>query len=272
MKKTISFNMILLAAISSFNLSLSAEDAEIVGTDHDPLNPRFSAQAISRPSVMPTGIIALDTGAKVTGLKTVKWDIKTRFGIVEKLEGQFGYDGVTFNDPKATSKADFSPTINIGTKYNYLSINHISGSVSAKVPLHILDGEILRKVTFGLHTVFYNEVMAGGILDDVFSLTMRPNVEMAFNFDWWYGYQIYGNLWADINSSFGEIKMNNPDNQATWEKSAFWQKLPATLTLIYGFSPYFDVNANFGFDDTLEAKKTMKFGLGISVRGGRLFG
>ncbi len=259
MKKTLSFNIILFAVFSS--LSLSAEE-----------EARYPLEAISRPSVMPTGIIAIDTGAKLSGLKTTSWDIGTKFGIVNKLEGQVGYDGVTFNDPEAKSTTAFTRTMNLGLKYNYGSIKHVSASVSAKTPLHIFDGEIVRSVTFGLPTVFYNDVMAGAILGDLFSLTMRPNIEVGFDFGWWYGYQIYGNLWADISSSFGSIEMKNPDNQASWKSSPFWKKLPATLTLLYAINHYFDVNANFGFDNVMKAKETMKFGVGLTIRAGSIFG
>lgn len=268
MKKTISFNVVLFALISSLNLSINAEE----NAAHDSANLRYSLRGIDRPSIMPTGIVSIETAANVKGLKTTVWDVNTKFGIINKLEGQFGYDGVTFNDPNAKNAAEFSRSLSVGVKYNYFSINHISASASSKLPIYVLDGEIVRDVNFGLPVVFYNSLMAGSIFGDIFKLTMRPNVEMTFDFSWWYGLQVYGNLWADISSSFGKIEMKNPNNQADWKNTPFWKELPLTLTLLYGINPYLDVTGNFGFENTLNAKETMKFGVGLNFRAGKLFG
>ncbi len=266
MKKNISFNIVLLALFSS--LTSSAEDLSTTTT----LESRFSVQAIDRPSTMPVGIVSINSGFNLTKYKTLNWDIGTNFGIIKNLEASLSYDGVTFNEPKTNKAAAFGQTLTVGAKYSLPSVDHVSISVGAKMPFNFFAGEIVRDIKFGLPTVFYNSVLAGGILDDVITLTMRPNVEVEFNFDWWFGYQVYGNLWADISSSFGQLKMNNPENQASWDNKAFWQKLPAKLSVLYGFNEYFDLTANFGFDDLFYAKDTMKFGLGFNLRGGKLFG
>lgn len=268
MKKSISFLTLLLSYITLFSFTIRADEAELSQAfEHaTPSSERMPAQVISRPSVMPTGIFSVDSNVGMTGLKVIDWTIGTKFGIVKNWEGQFSYDGLKFNEFKAAS------TINLGTKYNYLSVNHISGSFELKLPIHIAGQEIVQNVKLGLPTIFYNEYMAGGILHNLLDFTMRPNIELGLDFPWWYGYQVYGNFWAAIDGSFGNIKMNNPNNQARFEMSGFWQKLPLNLEMIYAFNNYVDLIGNFGFNDTFKAKETMKFGLGVSLRGGRIFG
>lgn len=267
MKNTISlFCAYSFLAISflSFNL-WSQTDSEV--TEIAPISTlRYPTEALFRPSVMPTGIFSVDVNAKLRELKTVGISIGTQFGIIQNLHGEFSYDGVEFNEFVAHKK------LNFGVKYNYLNISHVAFSAAAKLPVYIAhkDG-FIQDFTLGLPTVFYNNYVAGGILGDVFTLRMRPTVEAEFKFPVWFGAQIYGNLWADVSTSIGEIKLDNPKNQAEWNSTFFWKKLPATLSLLYAFNPYVDMGANFGFDDALKADKVF-FGLSLSVRGGKLFG
>ncbi|MCA9508864.1 MAG: hypothetical protein KC505_10630 [Myxococcales bacterium] len=261
MKKIISsvVGLFLLATLFNFQVQASPNMAL-----------RYPLRAIERPSVTPVGIISIEPRAN--GLKKYDVDLNTRFGIAEKIEGQFGYDGVTFNDPNSEKSANFKKTVTAGIRYNYLSINQISASLDFKLPIHIFDGEIIKDVTIGLPTVFYNDLMAGGILGDVFWLQMRDNIEMSFDLAWWYGIQVYGNLWADISSSLGKFQMKNPNKQATWENLPFWKELPLTLTLLYCFNPFVDMTLSAGFDNALKAKDTFNVGLGFNFRAGKLFG
>ncbi len=139
------------------------------------------------------------------------------------------------------------------------------------MPLHIFDGEILKEFTLGTPVVFYNNKMAGGILHDIFTLTMRPNITTTFDFKWWYGVQVYGNLWADISGSFGKVTLGSDKNIGTVQAKAFWQELPVNLNLTYAFNHYFDLSANAGFGDALTPRDTFNFGLTFTARAGRLF-
>lgn len=263
MQNTVSLRALLFSSIICLNLFAQSEVESI----HAPgLTERFPLRSIDRPSVMPTGIIQAETSLGLTGLKTVGWNIATQFGIVNKLEGSVSYDGLEFNawEPKKI--------VRLGAKYNYFGINHVSFNATANVPLHILDGEVVQDFTLGLPTVFYNDYVAGCILGDLYNLRVRPTVEMAFGFPWWFGAQVYGNWWAMVESSFGKIKMENPKNDAKWAATGFWKALPATLSLTYAFNHYVDLGGNFGFGNIMEAKDSIKFGLTLSVRGGRLFG
>jgi hypothetical protein len=259
MKNAISFKALLLFAITCSSVDLLAENAEEgkqAAVESNTLTARFPIRIIDR-GIVPTGIFNIDTNASMEGLKTIGLNIASQFGIVKKLEGQFGYDGAK---------------VSLGAKYNYLSIPHLSASIQAGLPVHFLDDKILREVSLGLPLVFYNDIMAGSILGgELFTFKMRPEVETVFALPFWYGVQVYGNFWTAIDSSFGEIKMSKA-NKNTWETAFFWQKLPANLAVVYAFNPYVDLGANFGFKDTFEAKESIKFGLTLSARGGRLFG
>jgi hypothetical protein len=279
MKDNISLKALLLLAISLFSLNLFAQVSEPeVKTETHILTERYPIRAIERPGVMPTGIIGVDTNVNLTGFKTVGISIGSKFGIVNHLEGQFSYDGVKFNkiiDETTKKRKAFVPerTINLGLKYNYLSIPNVSLSASLNAPFHILDeGEIFRDLTIGLPAVFYNDMMAGGVLGDLFTVTMRPNVELEFNFKYWYGVQVYGNWWAEISSSFGSLKLKNPANQAQITTAWLWQKLPVELSALYAFNHCMDLAGSFGFGDALKPGDSIKFGLTFSFRGGRLFG
>jgi len=265
MKRSILLKITTCAAIS---LTLSS-----IGYSELKAEARYPTEVINRPSVMPTEMVGINLDTGVEKLRTVNLGLRTEFGLVENLEGRFGWDGFGI-DTKAQgkSKLNIKRTVNLGLKYNYLSVPHVSLSATLKVPLHIFDGEILREVTVGPPVVFYNRTMAGGILNDLFTLTMREHVAARFDFKWWYGVQVYGNLWADINSSFGHIELNNPKNVASVQAKGFWHELPVGLGLVYAFNNYFDLGANAGFDNALDAKNTFNFGLTFTARAGRLFG
>jgi len=252
----------LFVAISGLILSLSGNSEEA----------RYPLKVIDRPSVMPTKIIgiSLNTSYKHED-KSVNADINTDFGLANHLQGSFSWDGFAINTRDA--QFDVKRTVNLGLKYNYLScVPHVSLSATLRVPFHIWSGEILRDMTIGLPTVFYNDLMAGGLLGDLFTLTMRDKVAMKFDFKWWYGIQVYGNLWAAIDSSFGSVELKNLNNKGDLVTKAFWQELPLNLELVYAFNHYFDLGVNFGFSDALKAKDTFKAGLTFTARAGKLFG
>lgn len=269
-----SFKAILVAAMSFLAISGIADNEEgVVENAHTNLVDRYPTQIINRPGITPTGIITANIGSQMVDIKSkaVTLDIGTEFGIVKDLEGKFSYDGFQFNEWKAKN------TFNLGAQYKFFGMSNMSNSVAVKLPIHVgrdADGtdHIVRSITLGLPTTFFNNVMAGGILGDVFTLTMRPNVAVAFDFSAWYGVQVYGDLWAQVKSSFGKIEMENPNNQAKWTAKGFWKELPAKLELTYALNHYFDITGNAGFKNVFEPKDTFTFGLNLGVHGGRIFG
>jgi hypothetical protein len=277
MKNTVSLKSLAVFAISciSFNLLAQINETGLENAVNESYNlsPRYPTKIISRPGIMPPGIINFDTSANLSGLETLGLKIGTQFGIVKDLEGQFSYDGVEFNKKVNGEYKPFQEkrTVNLGAKYRYFSLPHVGFSVTASLPIHVFDGEIIRDITFGFPIGFGNDLMAGGILGDLFHLTMRENVALDFSFPIWYGIQVYGDLWAQIDTSLGQVKMENENNQAKWSSTFFWQKLEAKLSAAYAFNHYVDLGFNFGFKDVFEPKETMEIGLTLSVRGGNLF-
>lgn len=275
MKSTILLRAALFAAFSSLTLSTVSYSNELKA-EHTMGNEeaRYPTEVIARPSIMPTSIVGFELNTSMTELKTINMDINSEFGLVKNVHGSVSWDGLAFdtkaqkNTPIVTTKK----TVNLGLKYNYLSIPHVSFSTTLKVPLHVKDGEILRNFIVGIPVVFYNDLMAGGILGNLFNLTMRERIETEFNFDWWYGIQAYGNLWFDINSSFGKVALVNKNNVANWESQGFWNVLPVNLRAIYAFNHYFDLGVNAGFTDAKKAKETFMFGVSLTTRAGRIFG
>lgn len=269
MKKNISLTVLFCGLISLISINVIAENDKN-------LIERFPTQAIARPGIMPTGIINIDTSIGLSDLKTVGLSFGTKFGIIKNLHGEFGYDGFEFNKPiqgqKEAEAFVAKRTVYLGAKYNYLSIPHISFSASVKLPLYIADGEIVRDFSVGLPVVFYNDRMAGGILDGILSIKMRPDRQMALNFPFWYGLQVYGNWWASVDSSFGNIKMERTNSKNNWETTGFWQAMPARLEVLYAFNNYLDLAGSLGFTDMFKPKDTLNLGLTLSIRGGRLFG
>lgn len=270
-KNTLSFKAIVIAAVSGISSFAHADEgvaaaAQLKGVE------RYPSQYIARPGIMPTEIVGVTSNFTVSQAdKGQKFGLNLGMetGIVKHLEAQLSYDGVEFNN----SKAKALRTFNVGAAYNFFRIPHMSSTFTASLPLHVADGEILQQVNFGPSATFYNDVMAGSILGGSFvTLKMRPKVEMALNFKWWYGYQVYGDFWAQVSSSFGRVEMKNKDNQAKWETAGFWKELPAKLTMIYAFNNYFDLGANAGFDNVFKAKDTFTFGLNLGVRAGKVFG
>lgn len=279
MKTNISLVKGLLSSICLFSLNLFADNSAIESQptviESTTLTERFSDKVILRPGIMPVGIINFETGYTVKDIKSGSFsndfNVTGQFGIVKGLHGDVSYSGSFPSKSSAANPAE--NVVKLGTKYNYFGIDHVSFSASAKLPMHVMsNGEIVKDLIVGLPVVFYDNLMAGSILGDVFTLTMRPNLAANFNFDFWYGIQAYGNLWAMLESSFGNVQMTNDANQAKWEAVPFWKKLPATLSLTYVFNHYFDVGANFGFSDVLKASETIKFGVNLAVRAGSIFG
>lgn len=259
--------------IATFSISYFAHSslAETVEATND--SARYPTEVIARPGIMPTQTAAvnLNAGFKMPSSTMKKahgtFDLNTQFGIVNNLQGEFSYGGFAYN----SDNFEASDALTFGLKYNLFSKNHISPSIAFSMPFHV-HGDIVRDFTVGTPVVFYNSVMAGGILGNLLNLQVRPKIEAKFDFGFWYGYQVYGNLWAQVNSSFGSINMENKSNQAEWTSHPFWKKLPVSLEAIYAFNNYFDLGANIGFDDAFKAKDTFKFGLTFTARAGRIFG
>lgn len=264
MKSNFRIKALVLAVVSLIGVQSFADEG--VSTPATAGVARYSTQVINRPGITPTkmGIFTLDS--QVKELKTVGVSLRSEFGIVKNLEGKFGYDGVEFNKWNAKN------TFNLGAQYKYFGMSHMGNSVALSLPVHVGKGEIIRSLSVGLPTTFYNDVMAGGILGDVFTLTMRPNIEMAFDFKWWYGYQVYGDFWANIKSSFGQFGMENENGQGQWAGQGFWKKLPLELEMTYALNHYFDVGGNVGFKDIFKARDTFVFGLNLAMRAGKVFG
>lgn len=277
--KNISLVTGFLGSLCLISLNLFADNAAFDSQADNTLTERYSDKVIFRPGIMPVGIINFDSDVTIKSKKhgddiarSTNLGIATQFGIVPKVQGEISYSGAYPFKSSDGNRA--SNSVTLATKYNYLSLPHTSLSAIAKLPMNIWSGdEIVKETTIGLPVVFYNDIMAGSILGDVFTLYMRPTVAAKFDFPFWYGVQIYGNFWAQVNSSFGYVELKNENNQSKgFEGTPFWKELPATLNAIYVINHYFDVMAIFGFNDTLKAKETMKFGLGFSIRGGSIFG
>lgn len=262
MKTRLSFISSLLIAINLISVGLSAQEV------------RYSDRIIERPGIMPVGIINFDTnislkkfnGAENKNLRTLNVDLATQFGIVRNLHGEISWGGLDFNDFKANK------SVTLATKYQYLSLPHTALSAKVSLPVHIYDGEIIREITFGLPSVFYTDHVVGGILHNLFTLTMRDNIKTTFKFPVWFGAQVYDKWWAAIDSSFGVIHSEKVNGTMKTESTPFWEVLPLNMQVAYVVNHCFDIGANFGFEDTFKAKDTMKIGLLFSFRAGRLFG
>jgi hypothetical protein len=273
-KPNISLKTVLLSTFCLLSFNLPGKDTTESGSltsEVTSSNLRYPERVVDR-GIMPVGIINFDT--KLKTVKFAAWNVNlaSQFGIVPDLQGELGYD---IDVTKASERPGMQvgQTFSLGTRYSYLSLPHTAFSATVSLPFYVRSGgEIVRDITFGLPTAFYNNFLAGGILGDLLTLTMRPNVEMALSFPFWFGVQAYGNLWAEISSSFGKLEMKNPDNQAKWTYKSPKEALPVTLYLTYVLNPYVDVGASFGFEHVLKPENTMKLGVNFSFRGGRLFG
>jgi len=264
--KNIFSSKIYLLILSIVSINAFSEDIKNV---ENVMIERYSTKALFRPSIMPTGMFSVASNATMnTNKSNINWNVGSTFGIVKDLQGSASYDGLEFNEFAV------SRTINLGLKYNYSSINHLSTSVSLGLPIHIAhkDKSVITDINFGLPAVIYNDMLAGGILHDLFTLTVKPTIACAFNFPLWIGTQVYENLWADVSTSFGKIEMTNEKNQAEWKNVGFWKELPLKLNVLYAINHYFDVSANIGLKDAMKAKETLHFGLGVEFRGGKIFG
>lgn len=286
LKNKVSFKAILIAAVSCLSLNSFANENQegVTASVTNEGAERYPVKIIDRPGIMPTGIFQVTLDSKFskdpeTKRNKVGLDISTEFGIAKNLQGSVSWDGVEFNKVEGKT-ISFQETVNLKAVYQYFSMPHFSTKVALGLPVYVTKG--IEDFTIGLPTTFYNDLMVGQLFKDIFNLKMRPNVEMAFNFKWTYGLQVFGDLWAQVDSSFGNIKMTNEDKkQAKWTGTAFWKELPAELTLIYALNHYFDVGAHvggkFNFGKTsdpkdMKFKDTLNFGVNLAVRGGKIFG
>ncbi len=256
----------LLMGLISAGLFAQAENTPSVEAQLEP-TLRYSTKVIDR-GTLPVGIVSVTPKVKLS--KHAEFSIGSEFGITKGWAGRFGYDGFELTHYKMGFKA--KRTINIGSVFDVYSNSFMVNKFEASLPIHILDGEIIRDVTIGTPVVFYNHMMAGGILSDVLTLTMRENVAAKLDFNFWYGVQVTDSFWADVSSSLGTVDIKNPKNQATTETSWIWKKPSASINGIYVINPYVDVSANFGADNFREFNKTMKMGLSMTLRGGKIFG
>jgi hypothetical protein len=270
MKKSILFKRALIAAVSFLSInSFATTDGEEAVLSASAPTVRYSTRMIDRPGIMPTEMFGVDVNFSRSSTKKYGVDIAAEVGIVDHLQAMLSYGGVDTTDFKA-----FEPkkAVTLGLKYNYFSMPNFSTSIDAKLPINF-SGDIVKEFTVGLPTTFYNDVMAGSLFGDLFTLKVRPNVAFDVDFKWWYGYQVYGDFWAQLNSSFGKVAMKNPNNQATWENEVFWKVLPLRVTGVSALNNYFDVSANAGFDNVLDkASDNFFIGVGFTARGGSIFG
>jgi hypothetical protein len=240
--------------LALFSLSVLAETEEL----------RIPLKNIDRPGIMPTKIVSIDVDGSLKNLKTVDLSFSSKFGITKGLEGQFGYEGFQINPFEAKT------TFKLGLKYNYLALHGFSAYLTAKLPVYIFD-HIIRDVTVGLPVTFYNHFMAGGFFGDLLKIQMRPNVAAELNFKTWIGFQVVGNLWAELETSFGKVELNNPHNQAKAKATWFWQSLPLELSLLYGVIPHLDIGASVGYGNIIKLED-LSIGLKLTIRAGKLFG
>lgn len=262
----------LLLGILSFSTFTHAEES---AEAQEKL--RYPMEVINRPGVLPTGIYSIktaldvvnNTGKDNTKSKDLELSVSSEMGLAKGWLGKFSYDGVAlhnFNAPYAKR------TVKIGVKRDLYANSFMSKAFEVSLPIHIWDKEIVRDVTFGVPVTFFNSKMAGGILSDVFTLTMRENMAFKFTFDFWYGIQVADRVWTSIESSVGNINIINEAKQASLETSWIWQKPKATLGVTYVLNPHIDLQANFGCDNARDFANSVKGGIAVTWRGGKLFG
>lgn len=243
---------------------------------------RYPLRMIDRPGIVPTGIINVDIDSKLkfvkvpgteNKVKSVDMGFSSTFGIVKGLQGSFGYEGFHFNhlEEGKTETTGFSAgkSLSLSAKYNYLALPGFSAYVSAKLPIYFTD-HIIRDFTVGVPVTFYNSFLAFGGLGDLFTLTMRKDISAKLDFAAWFGVQVYGNFWAELNTSFGNIYFPNKDGQDKMIGTGFWKSLPVDVSLLYGLNPYMDISASAGFGNAIKAEN-FNIGLKITLRAGQLF-
>lgn len=254
MKNSFSLMLLpLLLSLISLNLNASAEDES-----------RYPMRMMDRPGIVPAGIINVDIDGTLKDLSAVDVGISGTFGIVKGLQGSFAYDGLQMNPFEARS------SFLLGAKYQYLALPGFSAYINAKLPINIF-GHIIREFSVGLPVTFYTDRLAFGGLSDLFTVQMRDNVAGMIKFKAWFGIQVVGNLYAELNTSLGQIELKNPDNDARVIAKGLWQVLPLEVSLLYALSPHFDIQAKAGYGDIINLKN-LSLGLTLTIRGGRLFG
>ena len=116
MKRSILFK----AAIAAISLTLSligySEELQVVAIEPTKTNYEalYPTENIKRPSVMPVGIVAINLDANVEKLQLLNFGLRTEFGLVNKLEGRFSWDGFE-NNSKSQDKLDIKRTVNLGS-------------------------------------------------------------------------------------------------------------------------------------------------------------
>jgi hypothetical protein len=262
----------LLALAASFSMTAMAQEASV--TAENVKTTRYSNKVIERPGVLPTHIFAANINNGYTHAdKNFGTSIKLEYGLFKNFQMSLGYDGFDF---KRFNAFEAKKSMSVGAKYTMWN-THVAGpfgavqSIALKLPVHF-QSPVVNGFSAELPTIFYTEKMALGLGGNLFNLSnVKPHIEMDLNADVWYGYQIFGDTWADVSTSFGQLKLNNPSGQGTWKFTGISEKWPVTLSLIHGINPNLDIKGSFGFDHVLKAGDTMKAGVDLVLRAGHLY-
>lgn len=227
----------------------------------------YPIKIINRPSTMTPGILETNLSTGISGDGSLSTAINAALGLASNLEAQFEYGGIAFN------KFELSDRFGLGIKYKYLSIPHVSFSLEGRLPLYV-DEYVFKDFTISLPTVFYNDFMAGGILGNLFTITVNPNIEFQLDLPFWVGFQANENLWISASSSFGRINLENKNKQAEFVSHMFWNRLPLGLEATYAVNEHFDVGVSLKANDLLtntNFKDTLYAGVNLTFRSSDLF-
>jgi hypothetical protein len=234
-------------------------------TSHQAL--RVSKRVIERPAVMPIGIINIDSKLQWNDFNTLGVSASSQFGVLRHMEGYFNYNGF---DLYASNDKAFKAEI--GAKYNYFNIAHTSFSAKASLPVRVSGGIINRDIALGFPITLYNNKMAGGFLDRLVTITMKPTVNVALEFPIWFGIQAYRDLWLQVDISLAKLSLTKQAGKdSSWVSKGFWEELPISVSGTYGLTNRFDIGANFGFSNLLKPKDSFELGATLSARLGRLY-
>lgn len=229
---------------------------------------RYTTQVKNRPKTLPRGIFAFSLASYIRNFKHVDVDAGMRLGLNDFLEGILEIGGISFPE---LQDARLKRTVVIGAKYWVWDMQYFRGSIEGKLPIHIWDGEIVRSFVFSIPSEALFKDFCFGFLHEFLIFNMRPTMAFEINLPLYFGMQIDHNLWTEINTSLGHIKMTNVNHQGSFKETRWLgQRLPLKIKALYAFNRFLDLGLETGFYNIYKAKNTFNLGLLINIRGGNL--
>jgi hypothetical protein len=222
---------------------------------------------------LPSQIAEVDITAAYTGPSQLGAWVALSYGVIDTLQLNAAYDGVTLRDFKtiAAEKA-----FHLGLDYFFFTSSLASTMLDVDFPLYIKKNVAQNiKVSFPTSIPLFRPAKVGLMILHVNFVDFRfvPYFAAEISLPARIGWQVSDALWLGLGTNFATFRINSRANgqNGPWGHDYIWTATPLYLTALYGISDSFDLTGRIGFGDALRTPgDSFYVWLGIGLRFGKM--